>query len=106
MIEFMLNNLVIVKLYWMIKKDISRSSLWFRDRPKYQRWHFSSSTESSIALRTGTLLQTKGEHNFWWFEEELMSINKCCLKNLFEQHDYTSIYTYIISLKKKCVQPL
>lgn len=102
MIEFMLNNLVIVKLYWMIKKDISRSSLWFRDRPKYQRWHFSSSTESSIALRTGTLLQTKGEHNFWWFEEELMSINKCCLKNLFEQHDYTSIYTYIISLKKMC----
>ena len=102
MTEFMLNNLVIVNMYWPIKKNISRSSLWFRDRPKYQRWHFSSSTESSIALRTGTSLQTKGEHNFWWFEEELMSINKYCLNNLFEQYDFTSICTYLITLKNMC----
>ena len=95
MTEFMLNNLVTVKLYWMIKKNLSRSSLWFRDKPRYPKWHFSSSTESSIALRTGTPLKTKGKHNLWWFEEELISINKQCLNNLFEQFDYVSIYTYI-----------
>lgn len=102
MTEFMLNNLVTVKLYWMIKKKLSRSSLWFRDKPRYPKWHFSSSTESSIALRTGTLLKTKGEHNLWWFEEELISINKHCLSNLFEQFDYTSIYTYITAFEKMC----
>lgn len=102
MTEFMLNNLMMVKLYWMIKKNISRSSLWFRNRPKYPKWHFSNSTESSIALSTGTLLQTKSEHNFWWFEEELISINKYCLNNLFEQNNYTSIYTYIMAFEKMC----
>lgn len=102
MIEFMLNNLVTVELYWMIKKNISKSSLWFRDKPKYPKWHFSNSTESSIALRKGTPLEKKSEHNLWWFEEELISINKHCLNNLFEQYDYTSIYTYITALKKMC----
>ena len=102
MTEFMLNNLVTVKLYWMIKKNLSRSSLWFRDKPRYPKWHFSSSTESSIALRTGTLLKTKGKHNLWWFEEELISINKQCLNNLFEQFDYVSIYTYITAFEKMC----
>lgn len=102
MTEFMLNNLVTVKLYWMIKKNLSRSSLWFRDKPRYPKWHFSSSTESSIALRTGTPLKTKGKNNLWWFEEELMSINKQCLNNLFEQFDYVSIYTYITAFEKMC----
>lgn len=102
MTEFMLNNLVTVKLYWMIKKNLSRSSLWFRDKPRYPKWHFSSSTESSIALRTGTALKTKGKHNLWWFEEELISINKHCLNNLFEQFDYVSIYTYITAFEKMC----
>ena len=102
MTEFMLNNLVTVKLYWMIKKNLSRSSLWFRDKPRYPKWHFSSSTESSIALRTGTPLKTKGKHNLWWFEEELISINKQCLNNLFEQLDYVSIYTYITAFEKMC----
>lgn len=102
MTEFMLNNLVTVELYWMIKKKIGRSSLWFRDKVRYPKWHFSSSTESSIALRTGTPLKTKGEHNLWWFEEELISINKHCLNNLFEQFDYTSIYTYIAAFEKMC----
>ena len=102
MTEFMLNNLVTVKLYWMIKKNLSRSSLWFRDKPRYPKWHFSSSTESSIALRTGTPLKTKGKHNLWWFEEELISINKHCLNNLFEQFDYVSIYTYITAFEKMC----
>lgn len=103
MTEFMLNNLAIIKAYWVRKKNMDRSSLWFRDKPKYQRWHFASSTESSIALRRGTSLRTKSEHNFWWFEEEIMSINKSCLKNLFGQYDYTSIYTYIIAFEKMCL---
>lgn len=100
MIEFMRNNLALIELYWRVKKSIGRSSLWFRVTPKYQMWHLSSNTESSIALRTGTSLQTKGEHNYWWFEEELISINKSCLNNLFEQHDFTSIYSYILTFKR------
>lgn len=102
MTEFMVNNLILVELYWKVKKNIARSSLWFRDTMKYQRWHFSNSTESSVALRTGTALRTKREHNFLWFEEELISINKNCLHNLFERYDFSSIYSYIRILEKMC----
>ena len=97
--EFMLNNLVLVELYWMQKMKVARSSVWYRNMPKYQRWHLTSNIETSLALRTGTMLRTKEKHNYWWFEEELISINKRCLSNLFNSCDYSSIYSYLLSLR-------
>lgn len=100
--EFMGNILVLIVTYWKSKKDLNKSSLWFRENTKYQRWHFADEAELSIALKTGAPLQTKGEHNYWWFEEELISINKSCLDEFFDQCDYSSIYRYMISLKRMC----
>lgn len=102
MTEFMRHNLALIELYWRAKKHIGRSSLWFRATPKYQMWHLSSNTESSLALSTGTSLQAKSEHNFWWFEEELVSINKSCLNQLFEQYDFISIYSYVLAFEGMC----
>lgn len=102
MIDFMVDNLAIVELYWENKKNISRSSCWYQNRPKYQRWHLADSMESSIAIKTGTSLPIKEEHNFSWLEDELITINKNCLKNLFEQNDYFSIYKYINAFKDIC----
>ncbi len=99
-IDFMCNNFVIVKLYWMNKKYIGRSSLWFREKPKYQRWHLSSETESSIALSTGTSLMPKKEPNYWWFEEDILSINKYSFNHLLEREDYISIYSYLDALRQ------
>lgn len=102
MIEFMISNLLLIQLYWTIKKNICKSSLWFRNKPKYPKWHLSSSTDVSIALRTGTSMRTIEERNYWWFEEELVSINKNCLNCLLDQYDYTSIYKYIWALRELC----
>lgn len=100
MVEFMGKNLQLLELYWPIKENIGRFSLWFKDTPKYPRWHFTGDIESSIALKTGTSLHTKSEHNYWWFEDEIISINKSCLNRLFEQDDFTSIYLYMSALKE------
>lgn len=100
--EFMGKNLAIVTLYWMEKRKISRLSMWFRDTPKYQKWHMTSDIESSLALRTGTLLRTKGEHDYWWFEEEIFSINRACVSSLVKKQDYASLYAYILGFDKIC----
>lgn len=100
--EFMCKNLAIVSVYWKNKKDISRLSMWFRDTPKYQRWHMTNDSESSLALRTGTALRTKGEHDYWWFESELFSINRASVKILADSQDYSSLYTYLLAFDGMC----
>lgn len=100
--EFMCKNLEIVATYWKNKKDISRSSMWFRDTQKYQRWHMTNDTESSLALRTGMALRTKGEHDYWWFENELFSINRASVRILANSQDYASLYTYLLAFDGIC----
>lgn len=106
MTEFMINNLILTQTYWLNKSKIGQSSLWFRNTPKYQRWHFTNDTESSIALRTGTSLHAKEEKNYWWIEEELISINKSCIIHLFEREDYSSIYSYMTVLEQMCSEAI
>lgn len=100
MFEYMRNDLSIIELYWMKKSSISRDSLWFRATYKYAKWHRANESKTSISLRTGTALLPEDEHNYWWLEEELFSVNRNCLRDLFKQHDFTSIYTYLNRLMK------
>ncbi len=100
--EFMCKNLAIVSVYWRNKKDISRLSMWFRDTPKYQKWHMTNDSESSLALRTGTALRTKGEHDYWWFENEIFSINRASVRFLTDSQDYSSLYTYLLAVDGIC----
>ena len=95
MVSFMCRNLLLIEEYWKYKESISRTSLWFRNEDKYQQWHLISSHEASVALSTGTALQPKREHNYWWFEDELIDINHSCLKVLLNVKDYASIYEYL-----------
>lgn len=100
--EFMCKNLAIVSVYWRNKKDISRLSMWYRDTPKYQKWHMTNDSESSLALRTGTALRTKGEHDYWWFENEIFSINRASVRILIDSQDYSSLYTYLLAVDGIC----
>lgn len=95
MVSFMCKNLLLIEEYWKYKQNIPRTSLWFRNEEKYQQWHLISSYEASLALHTGTALQSKREHNFWWFEDELIEINHSCIKYLLNLKDYESIYRYM-----------
>lgn len=102
MVEFMCNNLALMEAYWMEKPYLSKESMWFRNTPKYQKWHLSSDIESSLALRNGTALGSKEERNYWWFEEELLLTNKACVNQLFEREDFESLYTYYLRFDEMC----
>jgi len=100
--EFMCKNLAIISGYWRNKKDIGRLSMWLRDTPKYQRWHMTNDSDASLALRTGTALRTKGEHDYWWFENELFAINRASVRILTDSQDYSSLYTYLLAFDEIC----
>lgn len=95
MVQFMCKNIALVGVYWKIKRSISKDSYWFRNAQKYQKWHLTSDTETSTALRTGTGLRFKAEHDYWWFEDEIFSINRRCIVCLCKTNDYSSLYTYL-----------
>jgi len=62
----------------------------------------TNDSESSLALRTGTALRTKGEHDYWWFENELFSINRASVRTLIDSQDYSSLYTYLLAVDGMC----
>ena len=102
MIQFMCKNLALVEAYWEIKRYIPRDSYWFRNTQKYQKWHLTDSIETSTALRTGTILPSKAEHDYWWFENEIFSINRKCILYLCKTSNYSSLYTYLSSFDTLC----
>ncbi len=100
LLNFMCTNLEIIKQYWEIKQTISKNSLWFHRKGKYQKWHLAGNLETSIALKTGTSLTPKEEPDYYWFENEIMSLNHSCINNLINSEDFESIYNYFSVFKE------
>lgn len=101
-LNFMCTNLRLIEQYWLIKRDISKDSLWFRRKGKYQKWHYANTAETSSALETGTFLRTKYEPDYYWMEDELMSINHACVSYLIMKEDFGSLYSYFSAFKSVC----
>ena len=102
LVEFICKNLLLIGEYWKSKTTIGRTSLWFKKEEQYKKWHLSDIVDTTLALQTGTALGTKSVHNYWWFENELMSIIHSCIDTLMKKHDYISVYTCLLSIEKLC----
>lgn len=101
-VNFMHKNLYLLVQYWEKKQSIPRESLWFRRKGKYQKWHLANDSEVSLALRTGTALKPKKEPDYYWFEDEIMSLNRTCINYLVKKVDYESLYSYIDIFESMC----
>lgn len=101
-LNFMCTNLGLIEQYWLTKRDISKDSLWFRRKGKYQKWHYANTAETSSALETGTFLRTKDEPDYYWMEDELMSINHACVSYLITKDDFGSLYNYFLVFESVC----
>lgn len=102
MVQFMCKNIALVEAYWKIKRYIARDSYWFRIIQKYQKWHLTDTMETSLTLRTGTILRSKAEHDYWWFENEIFAINRKCIMYLCKTNNYSSLYTYLSCFDTIC----
>ena len=97
-LSFMNSNISLLELYWLDKCEIRYDSLWYRDQPKYQQWHFASDTSVELALKTGTSLQPETQRDYWWVENEIERINTVCFQKLCRDQDYISILNYLNSV--------
>ena len=98
MLDFMKKNLFLLQQYWRTKPGISYNSYWWKKQADYPQWHRASDTEVSIALQTGTTLQTKEKPNYCWFEEAIEKINGICFDKLCHECDFVSIYNYLAAV--------
>lgn len=101
-LDFMCSNLELIEQYWLIKSDLSKDSFWFKRECKYKQWHLINDIEISIALNTGTPLGTKKVIDNYWFEDELMSINRECVKYLIKKNDFGILYSYFVLFSSIC----
>ena len=101
-LSFMCKNLDLVEQYWLVKRYIPKDSLWFKRKGVYQKWHFANDVETSMALRTGTVLRPKEQPNYYWFEDELMSINHACINHLIKNNSLETLYSYFAMFELRC----
>ena len=102
MCEYICKNNLLVSAYMEGKNKISRNSAWYKIINKYKRWHLAKDFEVSTALQTGTGLQPREEHDYWWFENAVLSINKIGVSKLCNDSDFENMYKYISSMRCLC----
>ncbi|MBS7216895.1 MAG: hypothetical protein KH032_06565 [[Clostridium] spiroforme] len=102
MVDFIHKNLYLLVQYWENKQNISRDSLWFRRKGKYQKWHLANDPEVSLAQRTGTALKLKEEPDYYWFEDEIITLKCVCINYLVEKGNFESLYSYLDTFKSIC----
>lgn len=97
--NFVLENMVMLKIYWEDKAKISYKSYWFDEKIKYKKWYFASDHEITMALNTGTLLKYETEKNYYWFEEEIAKINFNCFDYLVKRKLFSAIYNIVQNIE-------
>ena len=95
MLEFMKDNLNLLKAYWQDKPSIPFNSLWFKEKTLYKQWYMARDYEIDAALQSGTYIQPDHDSDRNWLEEKIFEINNICFSKLCEDHDYRRIYEYL-----------
>lgn len=93
--EFMKKNLTLLHLYWKVKASVPFDSLWYDNKVVYKKWYSASDSEIAIALQSGTLIGHDMVKNYYWFEEEIESINDRCLTHMISQKSYMGLIRWL-----------
>ena len=80
-------NFTLLNEYWKIKRLIPYDSLWYDEKTVYKKWYNADHHEVSIAVNTGTTINTIQEKNIFWFEDNIFTINEKCLNYLISKQE-------------------
>jgi len=87
-------NLNLISKYSRLKNKIPYNSLWFPNIGKGRSWFTENDTEISIAINTGTSLHPKVVKNTYFFENQLLEINRRIIEKLLANKKFEIIYNY------------
>lgn len=94
-LDFMINNLIILEIYWKAKCSIPYDSEWFKKKEVYKKWYLAHDSEVSLAINTGIGLDTLKERDYVWFENYIFKINNDCLKQFIRDKKYNVVISYL-----------
>lgn len=87
-------NLNLISRYSRLKNKIPYNSSWFPNIGKERSWFTENETEISIAINTGTSLYPKVVRDTYFFESQLLEINRRIIEKLLANKKYEIIYNY------------
>jgi len=82
--------LSLLQVYISDKTHIPTNSKWFKEIYSHRSWLTTGSTETDLALRSGTSLQPESVPDLMWFEHNIREIVTEILRALAKENDFSS----------------
>ena len=90
LVRLMTQPLLLLQLYINDKTRIPSNSSWFKKIYSHRDWLTAGSTETDLALRSGTPLQPESVPDLMWFENNIGEMVIEVLRVLAKENDFSS----------------
>lgn len=97
-LDFAINNILIIIYYLSKKNYILFNSLWYKRKKVYKKWYDAPFYEKKLALYTGTELSYNYVLDFDWLESSILEINNKSIKYIISNLGIKEIACYIRKL--------
>jgi len=90
LVRLITQPLLLLQVYISDKTHIPTNSKWFKEIYSHRSWLTTGSTETELALRSGTSLQPESVPNLMWFEKNIGEMVAEVLRALAKENDFSS----------------
>ena len=90
LVRLITQPLLLLQLYTSNKTHIPNNSNWFKKTYSHRDWLTADSTETDLALRSGTSLQPESVPDLMWFENNIGEMVVEVLRVLTKENDFSS----------------
>ena len=97
--SLMMQPLLLLQLYISDKMHIPSNSNWFKKVYSHRNWLTANSTETELALRSGTSLQPESIPDYMWFEKNIGETLLEVLRALAKEEDYSNTVAILDSIQ-------
>ncbi len=94
----------VLRFYEREKLRIPSHSKWFKSTYRHKEWLTASYSETSMAMRAGTVLQPEQAPDLMWFETDIVKTIVFSLEGLLERKDLSSAYDFFTSNQRTIEQ--
>jgi hypothetical protein len=100
LVRLITQPLLLLQLYISDKTCIPSNSNWFKKIYSHRDWLTADSTETDLALRSGTSLQPESVPDLMWFENNIGEMVIEALRALAKENDFSSTADILNSIQR------
>lgn len=99
LVRLITQPLLLLQVYISDKTHIPTNSKWFKEIYSHRSWLTTGSTETELALRSGTSLQPESVPDLMWFEKNIGEMVTEALRALAKKNDFSSTADILDSIQ-------